>query len=249
MQVEQIEKRKREYTDKFVIVDASQPELARFKDVVGQVKTVNMSGRALVEFMDYHLNVGWYDIDPDFLKVVDKPPPKVEKPAAKKPAAKAEAAPAAAKAPVKDRPQAAQAKAAGKPSVADILAAARAGKAAAAKPTGEATPAAGTAPAKAAPTPVPATPAAPKVDRSKLSVADMIAAARGGGAAGAKATPATPAKTQAPAAPAEEESPAEDAAIEAPAAPIAAPKSTEKVDKSKMSIDDMLGWCRQHDAK
>jgi hypothetical protein len=257
MQVEHIEKKKREYTDKYVVVDASQPELARFKDIVGQVKTVNMSGRALVEFMDYHLNIGWYDIDPDYLKVVDKPPPKVEKPAAKKPAAKAEAAPAAAKTPAKEKPQAAPAKATGKPSVADILAAARGGKAAAPKPAGEAASAAGTAPAKAAPPPAPAKPAAAKVDRSKMSVADMLAAARAGGAGGATAAPAPAAKPKAPAAPAAEEATAaeeeamEEAAVEAPAAAVPTPaaKSSEKIDKSKMSIEDMLAWCRQHDAK
>jgi hypothetical protein len=31
------------------------------------------------------------------------------------------------------------------------------------------------------------------------------------------------------------------------AKPIA--KSAEKIDKSKMSIDDIVAWCRQHDAK
>src|SRR3990172_6062996 len=108
----QIDKVKEAYTDKYVVVDASRPELARFKDVVGRVKTVNMSGRALVEFMDYHLNIGWYDIDPAFLKVVAKPAPKVEKPKAeKKPAAKAEAKPQGAeKAPAAAKPQAAAGK-------------------------------------------------------------------------------------------------------------------------------------------
>ena len=43
---DQIEKMKREYTDKYVVVDAARPELARFRDIVGRVKTVNMSGRA-----------------------------------------------------------------------------------------------------------------------------------------------------------------------------------------------------------
>src|SRR5262245_25052637 len=125
MVTQSLEKLKRQYTDKYVVVDGSRPELARFRDVVGQVKTVNMSGRALVEFLDYHLNIGWYDIAPEFLKVVDKPPPKVEKPKAEKakapakPAAKAEAAPVAKAAP------AAKPAAAGRPSVADILAAAR----------------------------------------------------------------------------------------------------------------------------
>ena len=40
----------REYTDKFVVADASRPELTRFRGLTGVVKTVNMSGRALVEF-------------------------------------------------------------------------------------------------------------------------------------------------------------------------------------------------------
>src|SRR3954467_7325855 len=85
---EQIEQMKRDYTDKYVLVDATRPELARFRDVVGRVKTVNMSGRALVEFDDYHVNIGWYDIDPEFLKVVDQPPPKAPKIEAKKAAPK-----------------------------------------------------------------------------------------------------------------------------------------------------------------
>ena len=67
----------------YVVADASRPELARFRDYVGQVRTVNMNGRALVEFIDYHLNIGWFDIDLDYLKVVDKPAPK-EKAAAKR---------------------------------------------------------------------------------------------------------------------------------------------------------------------
>jgi hypothetical protein len=233
---EQIETMKRQYTDKYVLVDATRPELARFRDVVGRVKTVNMSGRALVEFDDYHLNIGWYDIDPEFLKVVDKPPPKAPKAEVKKPAAKAEAKPAAAKAP------AAGPKPAGKGSVADILAAARAGKAPA-KPAGEAAkPGQGAAaPAK------PQAAAPPKVDRSKMSVADMLAAARAGGAAGA--AKAAPAKTSAEEAPAEPESPA--AAPVAKPEPAAAPSSGEikRVDKSKMSIADMLAYCREHDAK
>jgi hypothetical protein len=234
MLAEQVEKMKRDYTDKYVLVDANRPELARFRDVVGRVKTVNMNGRALVEFDDYHLNIGWYDIAPEYLKVVDQPPPKPAKTEAKK-------APAAKAAPPKKAggavASATASKAAGKPSVADILAAARgnkpAGGAPAAKPKAEA------APAKEKPAAAPA-----KVDRSKMSVADMIAAAKAGGAAGA-----APAAAKAAAAPAEEA--AEEAPAVAPpkkAAPAAA-KSTERVDKSKMSIDDMINWCREHDAK
>ncbi|MFO0790892.1 MAG: hypothetical protein U0805_15650 [Pirellulales bacterium] len=260
MFADQIEKMKRDYTDKFVVVDANRPELARFRDVVGRVKTVNMSGRALVEFADYHLNVGWYDIDPEFLKVVDQPPPKAPKAEAKKAAAKAPAGePArgeAASAAGKPKP-AAPAKT-GKLSVAEMLAAAKSGGAAKAG----ATPA---KPAAAKPTPgeVAAAngPLIAKPDRSKMSVAEMLAAARAGGKPGA--TPAAPPAKAAPPAAAEqaelEHSPApetpqalkEAAPTPPPAAKAqaAAAKSTERIDKSKMSIDDMLAWCRQHDTK
>jgi hypothetical protein len=69
---ERIERLRQEYTDQYVVVDGSRPELARFKDVVGQVKTINCNGRALVEF-DGNSNRGWYDIELDYLKVVDEP--------------------------------------------------------------------------------------------------------------------------------------------------------------------------------
>ena len=186
---EQIEKMKRQYTDKYVLVDATRPELARFRDVVGRVKTVNMSGRALVEFDDYHLNTGWFDIAPEFLKVIDKPPPKAPKVEVKKPAAKVEAKPAAAKAP-------AGGAAAGKSSVADILAAARGGKAAPAKAAGAAKPQA----AGAAAVEEEAVEAAPV---AKVAPAPAVAAASG---------------------------------------------KVRPVDKSKMSIDDMVAYCREHDA-
>jgi hypothetical protein len=228
---EQIERMKRDYTDKFVRVDATRPELARFRDVVGRVKTVNMSGRALVEFDDYHLNVGWYDIDPEFLKVVDQPPPKPAKTEAKKAAPKA--APAAKEKPAA-KPAASAAKG-GRPSVADMLAAARGGGGAA-KPA-----AAAPAKAKAVGAPAAAKPAGAKVDRSKMSVADMLAAARAGGSVGSAAAPA------ASSAPVTEPAASKPAAKPKPAAAPAA--SGEKVDKSKMSIDEMVAWCRAHDTK
>lgn len=137
MVFEQIENLKRQYTDQFVVVDDNRPELARFRGVTGQVKTINMNGRALVEFQDYIANIGWYDIELDFLTVVPKPDPEAvkaaAKPAAKPAAAKPAAAAAAAKpAAVKAKPAAAK-PAAGKASTADILAAARAKKAASEK--------------------------------------------------------------------------------------------------------------------
>src|SRR5438094_10246363 len=72
---EHIDKLKQQYTDKYVVVDDSRPELQRFRGLTGAVKTVNMSGRALVEFDGYN-NIGWYDIDPAFLRVVPAPAPK-----------------------------------------------------------------------------------------------------------------------------------------------------------------------------
>src|SRR5688572_31273723 len=92
-----IDQLKQQYTDKFVVVDESRPELKRFSGLTGTVKTVNMSGRALVEF-DGYANIGWYDIDPGCLKIIDAPLPKPEvKKEGKaekgaKPAAKASAA-------------------------------------------------------------------------------------------------------------------------------------------------------------
>ncbi len=82
MQLDRIEKLRDEYTDQYVVVDASRPELVRFKGAVGQVKTINNNGRALVEF-DADSNRGWHDIELDYLKVVEKPAPKATEPKAK----------------------------------------------------------------------------------------------------------------------------------------------------------------------
>jgi pyruvate/2-oxoglutarate dehydrogenase complex dihydrolipoamide acyltransferase (E2) component len=228
-----IEKIKQEYTDKYVVVDPQRPELARFADVVGQVKTVNMSGRALVEFLDYHLNIGWYDIELEFLKVVDKPEPKAKE--EKKPAPKAEAKPAEAKAAPAAKPAAG-----GKASTSDILAKLRGGG-------GGAAPA---APAKKEEAPkAEAKPAAApgKVDRGKMSVAEMLAAARGGAAAApaAKSEPPAP-KVEAPA-PAKVEAPA--AAATPPAVKASSPGGVVKVDRSKMSVAQMVAYCREKDAE
>jgi hypothetical protein len=186
MVFEAIERQQRELTDKYVIVTGTQPELARFEGVVGRVKTVNMSGRALVEFNGLHNNVGWFDIDPTFLRVIDKPPEVPATPAAKG----AKAAPASkipAKAPAKSaadilaaarggvgaKPTATGAGKLRSPSVgkspADILAAARAS-------AGRSTPA-----APAAPAPAPSAPS-DKAKRTSpaigLATADVLAAAR-----------------------------------------------------------------------
>lgn len=78
-----VEQSKTLYTDKYVMLSDPQPRLKRFAGLVGQVKTVNMSGRALVEWLDYHDNIGWYDIEIGQLKVVEKPAEPVAKPTAK----------------------------------------------------------------------------------------------------------------------------------------------------------------------
>ena len=70
-----IERLKAEWTDKYVVIDSPAPELARFTRATGQVRTVNMNGRCLVEFDQYN-NSGWYDIDPSCLRVVPKPQPR-----------------------------------------------------------------------------------------------------------------------------------------------------------------------------
>ena len=96
---EQAEILKKQYTDKFVVVRSGAPELRRFQGLTGTVKTVNMSCRALVQF-DGPADIGWYDIDPSFLTIVDAPEPKKaeghgERAAKEAPVAKV--APAAAK--------------------------------------------------------------------------------------------------------------------------------------------------------
>lgn len=102
MSIARSEQLKKELTDKFVVVADGIPELRRFNGLTGKVKTVNMNGRALVEF-DGAVDIGWYDIEPSFLKVVSEPLKKAapEKPA--KPAASA-AAPAEAKKPAGKSP-------------------------------------------------------------------------------------------------------------------------------------------------
>ena len=91
MSIERAEQLKREWTGKYVVVQPDVPQLRRFRNLTGTVKTVNMNCRALVQF-DGPEDIGWYDIDLEHLEVVDAPRPKkkaaAEAPAAEKPAAK-----------------------------------------------------------------------------------------------------------------------------------------------------------------
>ena len=179
MVFEHIENLKRIYTDQLVIVDDNRPELGRFQGLTGNVRTVNMSGRALVEF-DGHNNIGWYDIDVDFLKLVDEPIHETE--TVSTPVPPAETPAPAAEAPTKETSAPAEKKAAaaavdaGSMSVADMLAAARAsaaGESAPAAPKEEAeavqeeAPAAEETPAEE-PTEEPAAPAGDAGDAQEL---------------------------------------------------------------------------------
>lgn len=233
---DRIEKLKREYTDQYVIVDADRPELARFVGYTGQVKTVNMSGRALVQFEAWN-NIGWYDIDVDFLSVVPKPEAgaaKVEhakpaKAAAAKPAAGEKKVSAAEMARAQGAAKPAAAAGAKKASTADVLAAARAGKAAVGAAPAKAPPAAGAAakPAKAEP-------------GKKLSTADILAAAR------AKKGEGEPQPAAAAPEPDDEPHATHEVGPEVPlvepaARPVAGgPRPTTTAEK--------VAWCRQHDA-
>ena len=154
MAFQHIENLQQEYTDKYVVVNEELPELQRFHGMTGVVRTVNMNGRALVEF-DGDNNIGWYDIDIDFLRVIDEPLPEeipAEEPAVEKIEEKEDKAPS-------DLKKARDEKGDGEMSVDEILAAA--------KNDTESKPVAGVADKPAA------------ADASAMSVDDMLAAARG----------------------------------------------------------------------
>lgn len=189
MSIERAEKLKDLLTDKWVVVDAQIPELKRFQNWTGKVRTVNMNCRALVEF-DGPVDIGWYDIDPDYLKVVDGPVKKAA-PAAK-PAAAAEAKAAAKPAATGGKSpldairaqQAAKGGAAAAPapgaklSPMDMIRKQQAAKAAStAAPEAAAAPAVAAEPEAAAPAAAPAKPAALPTtgpDGKPLSKLDMI---------------------------------------------------------------------------
>ena len=93
MHCERIENLRQEYAGQYVIVDVPRPELARFADAVGQVKTIDFNGHALVQFEG--ADRSWHDVELDHLKVVDKPEPAEPKsPPKKEPKSPAKPVPA-----------------------------------------------------------------------------------------------------------------------------------------------------------
>jgi len=68
---EEVERLRGQYTDQYVVADAERPELARFAGRKGQVKTINMNGRALVQFDG--ADHAWYDIELSHLRFTEKP--------------------------------------------------------------------------------------------------------------------------------------------------------------------------------
>jgi hypothetical protein len=229
MVFEHIEELKRSFTDKYVVVDPSRPELRRFDGLTGTVRTVNMNGKALVEF-DGYSNIGWYDIDVDFLRIIDAPLPKAvkeERKGSKEGAATegaAKAKPAAKPVAKSGEAKPAAATAASKMSPAEVLAAARASKAGGAAATGSPVPAA---------KPAAATPSAAR----SLSVAEMLAAARAEKSQGSTA-PAAP-KADKPVADRPQAAPAKARTESAP--PTA---ESAKPDRGKMSVAEMLAYAR-----
>ena len=223
MVFEHIEKLKLEYTDKYVVVDESCPELLRFRGITGTVRTVNMSGRALVEF-DAYDNIGWYDIDIDFLKVIDQPVPKPEAPAKKPAAKKAAKAPSALEKARSAKPAAA---ADGGTSVADVLAAARSEK-------GEAGTGSKPSPAQA------------KADPKSMSVAEMLAAARAEKSGDTAAVAPSSSDGERRTSLQQQLEAARQKQGDTAPSPAAAPTSSGagKVDPNKMSVAEMLAHAR-----
>lgn len=63
----EIERLRRQFAGRRVVVDARRPELAPLANLPGQVITVNWNGDALVQFDGPDMS--WHDIDPKFLKL------------------------------------------------------------------------------------------------------------------------------------------------------------------------------------
>ena len=67
MSAMEIERLKRQYAGRRVVVDARRPELNRLAGLPGRVVTINCNGDALVQFDGP--DTSWHDIDPKSLKL------------------------------------------------------------------------------------------------------------------------------------------------------------------------------------
>ncbi len=276
MSIQRAEQLKRDLTDKYVVVTEGIPELRRFGGLTGRVKTVNMSCRALVQF-NGPADIGWYDIDPTYLKVVDGPAMKAAAAAHEAPAtattAKAAAKPPAGKSPLEMARAQGAAKAETPPASEKKLSPLEL-----ARQQGAAK---GDAPAPAAaPAPAPSAGGDSGKKLSPLELARMQGAAKSGAAATPAAPPA-PAASPAPAdsgkklsplelarqqgaakpagaSPSPPAAPPEPAASEPvpppeppaaqPAASAAPAPQSQPVDTSNLSTADILALCRQQGA-
>ena len=258
MAFQHIENLQQEYTDKYVVVNEEQPELQRFHGMTGVVRTVNMNGRALVEF-DGDNNIGWYDIDIDFLRVIDEPlsgDAVAKEPAAAKKEEKEDKAPSELKK--------AREKDSGEMSVDEILAAAKSETATSAAPetdTSDATVmsvddilaaartgSGGGSEAVSDDEPAeekaekPADTAVKAVDASDMSVDDILAAARTGSGGGSEAvSDDEPADEDAPVA-VEKEAAEEEVDVEAE-------EPTAPAGELPDDIDEIIAYCRRVDGK
>jgi hypothetical protein len=71
MSLMEIERLKRQYAGKRVVVDGCRPELTRLAGMPGRVIAVNYNGCALVQFDGP--DTSWHDIAPEFLKLEPLP--------------------------------------------------------------------------------------------------------------------------------------------------------------------------------
>ena len=222
MAFQHIENLQQEYTDKYVVVNEELPELQRFHGMTGVVRTVNMNGRALVEF-DGDNNIGWYDIDIDFLRVIDEPLPEeipAQEPAVEKKEEKENKAPSDLKK-ARDEKDNGEAPATADPtamSVDEMLAAAR-GEASDAGNAEEAV-------AEEATTEKPTVAA----DPTAMSVDEMLAAARGEASNAGNA----------------EEAVAEEEAVEE-AATEGEEQKTASSEELPTDVDGMIAYCQRVD--
>ena len=236
MSIDLAEQLKSELTDKYVVVDGSVPELKRFANFTGQVKTVNMNGQALVQF-DTPEDISWYDINPTFLSVVDAPKPKEKAAPAKAKAAapkKAAAKSTAGMSPLEAaRAQGAGGGAKAKPASAKSTGGMSALEQARAQGAGGSKPAA-------------AKPAAASSDK-KLSPLELARQQGAVGAGGAKPKAAPAPKAEANPEPVHEVAETTEAVAPEPAAAPAEPTPVAKAAApagGQLSTDEILDLCR-----